>query len=452
MTNPYRGLPSVDRVLQHDAVSALRERFPEALVTAQARAALDSARRLIRTVGAGEASDLDRIAAAVVSRVEETAAPSLRAVINASGVILHTNLGRAPLPASAIAAMAAAGRGYSNLEFDLAAGERGSRLSHLDRLLQATTGAEAGLAINNNASALLFVLTAFASEREVIISRGQAVEIGGGFRIPDVCRQSGARLVEVGTTNRTRASDYGNAVGAETAALMRVHASNFKIVGFTEEPSLRELRSVASEHGILFLDDIGSGCLLDTSRFGLAPEPTPQESLAAGADLVLFSGDKLLGGPQAGIIVGRAALVDQLKRHPLARALRADKTTTAALAATLRHYVLGEAESAIPVWQMISATAAAMRARALAWQAALGTGQIEESESMIGGGSLPGEGLPTYVLAIPHGDPNRLAARLRAGETPVVGRVAHESLLLDPRTVAEPEEGALLAAVRAALS
>ncbi|PZC49868.1 MAG: L-seryl-tRNA(Ser) seleniumtransferase [Chloroflexi bacterium] len=463
MTNPYRGLPSVDRVLQHDAVTALRARFPEALVTAQARAALESARALIgsdagtaesaatRDGAADAAISVDGIAASVVARVEETARASLRPVINASGVILHTNLGRAPLPESAIEAMAEVGRGYSNLEFDLAAGERGSRLSHLDRLLQATTGAEAGLVINNNASALMFVLTAFALEREVIISRGQAVEIGGGFRIPDVCRQSGARLVEVGTTNRTRASDYGNAVSEDTAALMRVHASNFKIVGFTEEPSLRELRSVASEHGILFLDDIGSGCLLDTTRYGLAPEPTPQESLAAGADLVLFSGDKLLGGPQAGIIVGRAALIDQLRRHPLARALRSDKATTAALAATLRHYLLGEAESEIPVWRMISASAERMRERAEAWRGALDAGQVEASESMIGGGSLPGEGLPTFVLAIAQPEPHRLAAALRRAETPVVGRVERESVLLDPRTVAESEEAAFLATVRSAL-
>ena len=437
MTNPYRGLPSVDRLLQHDAVSALRARFPDAVVTIHTRAVLEAARQAIAgrhgggsggdnadaataTREAGDAADadqpdLDRMAAAVVTRVEESARPSLRPVINASGVILHTNLGRAPLPASAIAAMAAVGRGYSNLEFDLEAGERGSRLSHLDDLIQATTGAEAGIAINNNASALLFVLTTFAGGREVIVSRGQAVEIGGGFRIPDVCRQSGATLVEVGTTNRTRAHDYANAIGEETAALLRVHASNFKIIGFTEQPSLRELRAVASEHGVLFLDDVGSGCLLDTSRYGLAPEPTPQESLAAGADLVLFSGDKLLGGPQAGIIVGRAALVDQLRRHPLARVLRSDKATIAGLAATLHHYVMGEAESAIPVWRMISAPAERMRERAGAWRAALGAGQVEAAESMIGGGSLPGESLPTFVLAIPHAEPHRLAALLRTG-------------------------------------
>ena len=427
MSNPYRGLPSVDRVLRQQAVSGLRSRFPDALVTAHARAAIESAREAIarqqgaRQQGASQqgadVASVEAIAAAVVERVEAAARSSLRPAINATGVILHTNLGRAPLPASAIAAMAEAGRGYSNLEYDLEAGGRGSRLSHLDALLRTTTGAEAGLAVNNNASALLFVLTAFAREREVIVSRGQAVEIGGGFRIPDVCRESGARLVEVGTTNRTRASDYANAVGESTAALLRVHASNFKIVGFTTQASLRELRGVAGEHGLLLLDDIGSGCLLDTTRYGLAPEPTPQQSLAAGADLVMFSGDKLLGGPQAGIIVGRASLIEQLRRHPLARALRLDKATTAALAATLRHYALGEAESAIPVWRMIAAPAERMRERAEAWRSALGAGDVVASESMVGGGSLPGEGLPTWVLAVPSPEPGRLAARLRASAT-----------------------------------
>ena len=465
MSNPYRGLPSVDRLLQHGALTALRERYPEELVTAHTRAALARAREAIRSArgaaegsgngsggGAGGGADMEAIAAAVVTSVEEATRPSLRSVINASGVILHTNLGRAPLPASALAAMAEAGRSYSNLEFDLAAGERGSRLSHLEGLLQATTGAEAGIAVNNNASALLFVLSAFAGGREVIVSRGQAVEIGGGFRIPDVCRQSGAALMEVGTTNRTRARDYASAISERTAAVLRVHASNFKIVGFTEQPGLRELRGVASEHGALLLDDIGSGCLLDTSRYGLVPEPTPQESLAAGADLVLFSGDKLLGGPQAGIIVGRRELVDTLKRHPLARALRSDKVTIAGLAATLQHYLLGEAEERVPVWRMISAPAAAMRERAEGWQAALALGAVEAAESMIGGGSLPGESLPSFVLTLPNEEPHRLAARLRSAERPVVGRVEREALRLDPRTVAEDEEAALLATLRAALA
>ncbi len=452
MTNPYRGLPSVDRLLRQEAVGALRSRFPDALVTAHARAAIESAREAIaREQDGADAASVEAIAASVVGRVEAAARSSLRLAINATGVILHTNLGRAPLADSALAAMAEVGRGYSNLEYDLEAGERGSRMSHLDALLRTATGAEAGLAVNNNASALLLALTAFGRDREVIVSRGQAVEIGGGFRIPDVCRESGARLVEVGTTNRTRAADYADAVTESTAALLRVHTSNFKIVGFAEQAGLRELRGVAGEHGLLLLDDIGSGCLLDTTRFGLGHEPTPQESLADGADLVMFSGDKLLGGPQAGIIVGRASLIGQLRQHPLARALRLDKATTAGLAATLRHYALGEAESAIPVWRMIAAPPERMRERAEAWRTALGVGEVVEAESMVGGGSLPGEGLPTWALAIASAEPDRMAARLRSSPTPVVGRVERDALLLDPRTVAEAEEAALLSALRAAV-
>ena len=462
MTNPYRGLPSVDRLLRQEAVGALRSRFPDALVTAHARAAIAAAREDI-TCSAPFCGtqvlappSVEELAADVVERVEAAARSSLRPAINATGVILHTNLGRAPLPDSALAAMAEVGRGYSNLEYDLEWGERGSRMSHLDTLLCTTTGAEAGLAVNNNASALLLVLKALVvapslEEREVIVSRGQAVEIGGGFRIPDVCWQSGARLVEVGTTNRTRAADYANAVTDSTAALLRVHTSNFKIVGFTEQAGLRELRGVANEHGLLLLDDIGSGCLLDTTRFGLGREPTPQESLADGASLVMFSGDKLLGGPQAGIIVGRAALIGKLRQHPLARALRLDKATTAGLAATLRHYALGEAESAIPVWRMIAAPPERMRERAEAWRAALGIGEVVEAESMAGGGSLPGEGLPTWALAIASAEPGRLAARLRSAPTPVVGRVERDALLLDPRTVSEAEEAELVSALRAAV-
>ena len=460
MSNPYRGLPSVDQLLQHPSLEGARQRFPAERVTAHSRAVLERARATIAGAapsgdggGGAAAPRIEALAEAVASSLEDSAAPSLRAVINATGVILHTNLGRAPLSTAAREAMNAAGRGYSNLEFDLTAGERGSRLAHLERILREVTGAEAGMAVNNNAAALLLALSALVGEREVIVSRGQAVEIGGGFRIPDVCRQSGAKLVEVGTTNRTHALDYEGAVGDATAAILRVHASNFRIVGFTEQPTLAELQAVASAAGALLLDDIGSGCLLDTSRFGLAPEPRPQESLAAGADLVMFSGDKLLGGPQAGIIVGRAALVAQLRRHPLARALRADKTTIAGLAATLRHYLLGEAESAIPVWRMISAPAAAMRERAEGWRLALGTGDVEAGQSMIGGGSLPGESLPTSVLALRRegGGAQRLAERLRLGDPPVVARVERDAVLLDPRTADEDETASLVGALQAAL-
>ena len=342
MTNRYRALPSVDRLLQHPALAPLRARYPSGRLTAHARAVLDRARDALREDGQGtDPPRIDALAVEVAAGLDRALAPAPRAVINASGVILHTNLGRAPLSEEALAAMERVGRGYSDLEYDLAAGERGSRHVHLAHLLREVTGAAAGIAVNNNAAALLLALSALVRDREVIVSRGQAVEIGGGFRIPDVLRQSGATLVEVGTTNRTRVDDYQAALSERTAAILRVHASNFKIIGFTAQPALAELRQVASQAGALLLDDLGSGCLLDTTRYGLASEPRPQESLAAGADLVLFSGDKLLGGPQAGIIVGRADLVAQLQRHPLARALRVDKATLAALSATLRHYALG---------------------------------------------------------------------------------------------------------------
>ena len=453
MSNPYRALPSVDRILQHPAVAPLRRRYANGRLTEHARAVLERARAELRDSDPSTGANLDQLAQSLVDSVEALDRPSLRPVINATGVILHTNLGRAPLSDATRAAMDAAGRGFSNLEYDLAAGQRGSRFDHLGTLIQAVTGAEAGLAVNNNASALLLGLSALAAGRDVIVSRGQAVEIGGGFRIPDVLRQSGATLIEVGTTNRTRVDDYRAALGETGAALLRVHASNFKIVGFTEQPSLAQLRAVADEGGVLLLDDLGSGCLLDTARYGLAPEPTVQDSLAAGADLAFFSGDKLLGGPQAGLIVGRAEIIAKLRRHPLARAVRPDKTTIAGLAATLRHYLHGEAETQIPVWRMIAATPAALGQRAESWCAAVSAGAVIDAQSMVGGGSLPGESLPTRVLAItPSDGAARLAERLRSGEPPVVARVEHNALLLDPRTVDPREDEALTGALRTALA
>ncbi len=364
-----RALPSVDRLLAHESLGdAIAEHGRELAVDA-ARAALAAARARIQ---AGAATpDRAALAADVARRLVELTRGTLTPVINATGVIIHTNLGRAPLSAAARAAMDAVAAGYSNLEYDLEAGERGSRYLHAEKLLCQLTGAEAALAVNNNAGAVFLALIALAQGREVVISRGQLVEIGGGFRIPDVMRQSGARLVEVGTTNRTHPRDFEAAITPDTALLLRVHSSNFKQIGFVTEVSLAEMVELAHKQGIPVLDDLGSGSLLDTSRYGLAPEPMVQASVAAGADLITFSGDKLLGGPQAGLIVGREALVARLRHHPLARALRVDKSTLAALQATLLHYLRGEAETAVPVWRMISTPVQELEARAATWAAEL---------------------------------------------------------------------------------
>lgn len=428
-----RRLPSVDRILRDSAVAELLGREGVAPVTDLVRHVLKEHR------DAGQAPSLTALVEEVQSRAGIHFRPSLRGVVNATGVIIHTNLGRAPLSDEAISAMEEVSRGYSNLEFDLAQGSRGSRLGHLERALVAVTGAEAALAVNNNASALLLVLSALCRGREVVISRGQAVEIGGGFRIPDVMNQSSCRLVEVGTTNRTYLADYEGAISEETAALIRVHSSNFRVVGFTASVSLEDLTGLAQRRRLLLLDDLGSGCLIDTSQFGLVREPLVQESVEDGADLVMFSGDKLLGGPQAGIIVGRRRLIDALKRHPLARALRMDKASIAALEATLGHYRRGEALAKVPVWRMISMPVTEIQRRAKGWlRASGGLAKLVAGNSVVGGGSLPEESLPTMLLAIPQSegvDPQAVASKLRALPRPIVGRVAQRQLLLDPRTV-----------------
>jgi len=457
LTSAYRGLPSVDRLLADSGVGALTAEYGTATVTDLARQHLEDLRQAI---AAGRPCPaFDEIASSLVERAASALAPSLRPVINATGVIIHTNLGRAPLSDEALAAMAAVGRGYSNLEFDLEEGERGSRFVHLEAALCRLTGAEAAIAVNNNASALLLALSALAPGRDVIISRGQLVEIGGGFRIPDVMRQSGARLMEVGTTNRTYLRDYEEAIGEETAAIMRVHTSNFRLTGFTYSVPLAELATLAHQRSLLLLDDLGSGCLLDTKPFGLPAEPTPQESLAAGADLVLFSGDKLLGGPQAGIILGGQHLVSLLRRHPMARAVRLDKTSIAGLAATLLHYLRGEAVVKVPVWRMIAAPLSDLERRARRWaracqQAGL-LARVVEDRSMVGGGSLPEESLPTRLLALGGDgslDVQGLARRLRTGDPPLVGRIEQDTLLLDPRTVDPRQDRLLLEAVTKALA
>jgi L-seryl-tRNA(Ser) seleniumtransferase len=413
---------------------------------AAARQALEAARAEVR---AGDAvPSRDHLAERAALIAEALDRPSLRAVINATGVILHTNLGRAPLSDDALTAMQAVSAGYSNLEFDLDAGERGSRFSHLEGLLRQVTGAEAAIAVNNNAAAMVLALSALCQGREVVVSRGQAVEIGGGFRIPDVLRQSGASLVEVGTTNRTYLSDFEAAVTDRTVAFLRVHPSNFRISGFTTFPAIADMAALAHRRGVLLLDDLGSGCLLDTRAFGLAAEPTVQDSVRAGADVVAFSGDKLLGGPQAGILAGAVAAINTARRHPLARAIRMDKAGIAALAATLVHYARGEALTALPIWTMIAANTDDLRARAQRWQAASTCeSRIVAGRSMIGGGSMPEESLPTYVLAIDHPHPTAASAHLRALPAPIICRAEGGRLLFDPRTVLPRQDDAICTAL-----
>ncbi len=438
-----RDLPSVDKLLAQ--AGDLIAEYGRPLTTDMIRETLDG----IRTNFNGQAviPSPTEIVAQARARLDALSSPTLQPVINASGVILHTNLGRAPLSRPALTQMEAVAHGYSTLEYDLAKGERGSRTVHAEGLLTRLTGAEAALVVNNNAAAVLLVLSALARGRGVLISRSQLVEIGGGFRVPDVMKQSGAKLVEVGTTNRTHLTDFKEAMGAKTALILRAHHSNFKIVGFTTEPSLEELCSL----GLPVVDDLGSGALLDTTAFGLAHEPMPQESIRAGAALVAFSGDKLLGGPQAGLIVGKQALVAKIKKQPLARAVRADKLCLAALTATLLHYLRDEATREIPVWQMIAMPLADIEARARRWVAELGAGEVADGESTVGGGSLPGETLPTKLVAFTVKSPNAFAARLRAMNPPVIARVAEGRVLFDPRTVWVEEEAAWLGGVRKVL-
>lgn len=442
-----RDLPSVDQLLQTTHARELASEYGRPLVLQALRAALEDARGILRRGGAFEPADLLHNAQDLLLKWTR---PSLQPVINASGVILHTNLGRAPLSAAALQATVEAAAGYSTLEYDLQTGKRGSRLIHTEQLLTRMTGAEAAVVVNNNAAAVLLALTALARRRGVVISRSQLVEIGGGFRVPEVMKQSGARLIEIGATNRVHISDYEAALAENPAVFLHAHRSNFRLVGFTSEPELGEVAAAAHKAGVIFIDDQGSGALLDTARFGLEHEPTVQESLAAGADLVCFSGDKLLGGPQAGIILGRTALVEKIRQNPLARAIRADKLCLAALSATLLHYLKDEAERQIPIWQMIAADLETLRSRAEAWRQALGNGAVISGESAVGGGSLPGETLPTWVLALPAPKPDRLAARLRRGHPPIIARVEAECVVFDPRTVLTEQDETFLAGVRAA--
>jgi L-seryl-tRNA(Ser) seleniumtransferase len=417
-----RDLPSVDELAADERLATTA---PRPLLVAAARSALARAREEIQA-GADPGDLVDR----VESELAAARAARLRRVINATGVIVHTNLGRAPLAGDALERVAAVAAGYSNLEYDVGEGARGSRQDHVAPILRRLTGAEAALVVNNNAGALLLALAALAEGSEVLVSRGELIEIGDGFRIPDVLARSGARLREVGTTNRTRAADYERAVGPETALLLRVHQSNFRVVGFTEQPRLEELVRIGRAHAIPVVDDLGSGVLVE-----LEGEPSARDALSAGADLVCFSGDKLLGGPQAGIVVGRADLLDKLRRHPLQRALRADKLTLAALEATLALYLDPKrAAREIPVLRMLGEPLEAVRTRADRLAELVG-GEVEQTVGRVGGGALPLAELPSFACAVEE----ELAAPLRDGEPPVIGILRDGRLLLDCRTLSDEE-------------
>lgn len=462
MSGALQRIPSIEKLLQRDAVRQLGGRFGRQAVVAALReeaAAVRAGLAHADAAAAGGETVARRIEAGLARRLHAALSPSLRPVINATGVIVHTNLGRAPLARAAVERIAAVA-GYSNLEFDLAGGARGSRAVHARALLRRLTGAEDAAVVNNNAAAVLLTLTALAAGREVIVSRGELVEIGGGFRIPDVLRQSGALLREVGTTNRTRAADYAAAINDRTALILRVHPSNFRIEGFAERPDLAALVDIGRRFAVPVVDDLGSGNLLDSlpAAGSSRDEPRVEASVAAGCAVCCFSGDKLLGGPQAGILVGQRAPLESIRQHPLMRALRADKLAYAALEATLLEYAAGRAARSVPVAAMIGASAASLQARArriieqIAAAPRLAV-TVTEGESVIGGGTTPGLTLPSCLLRVrlegcSSGD---LEARLRQAAPPVIGRIDQDQLLLDLRTV-QPEEDERLAAVLAGLA
>jgi L-seryl-tRNA(Ser) seleniumtransferase len=456
MTNALRQLPSVDLLLQTPQVQTLVGEHGHDATVEAIRVVLQDTRQSI--LAGADAPSNETLVQAVQAHFRAQHLGRLQPLINATGVIIHTNLGRAPLSQDALEAMTTVASGYSNLEFDLTLGERGGRGLSVERLLERLTGAEAALAVNNNASAVLLVLTALAAGRGVVISRGQLVEIGGGFRVPDVMRQSGARLIEVGTTNRTHMRDYSQAIqdGQDVGALLRAHRSNFQLVGFVTEPTLAEMAALAHAHDLVLIDDLGSGALLDTALYGLEHEPTLQESIDAGADIVCVSGDKLLGGPQAGLIVGRAGLLERVRRHPWARAVRMDKVALAGLQATLMHYEKGETLDKVPVWQMISRPADEIKRQARHWTRQIGAvglaAEVIQGRSTVGGGSLPGATLPTWWVALSVPSPDALSERLRLGQPPVVARIEDDRLLFDPRTVLPGQEKMLLAAIRQAVA
>jgi L-seryl-tRNA(Ser) seleniumtransferase len=458
-TDKLRTLPQMARLLEAPEALGLASRFSRAGLVAALRTVLDDVRDELRA-GGGLVASPESLIARAAAALETAHAPRLVRVINATGIILHTNLGRAPLAAEAIAAIAEAAAGYCNLEFDLASGARGSRIANVEQWICQLTGAEAGLAVNNNAAAVLLALSALAGVGsdgqacEVIVSRGELVEIGGGFRIPDIISQGGARLVEVGTTNKTRVADYAGAIAPATRVLLKVHQSNFRITGFTASVELPDLAALAREKGLMLVHDLGSGAMTDLSGDGHDAEPTVQQSIAAGSDIVAFSGDKLFGGPQAGILAGRAAAIDTLRRHPLLRAVRLDKLSLAALEATLCLHVSG-ANGSIPAVRMLCQRRPELQQRAERLAGLLNSGaEVELSIGYAGGGTMPGSAIPSVAVALPasHLPPETVAARLRAFSPPVVGRIADGRVLLDMLAVQDSEVETVAAAVLACLA
>jgi L-seryl-tRNA(Ser) seleniumtransferase len=449
----FRAIPPVSAIVAE--AKRLGSELTEDALTRVARSELDEVRQALL---GGETFDRPEIEQRVIEAIAALERPRLTPVLNATGVVVHTNLGRAPVSPETAEAMREAVAHAVPLEIERESNERGGRMREVGGLLRALTGAESALVVNNCASAVLLVLAAVATGNEVVVSRGEAVEIGGGFRVPDVLRQSGARLVEVGTTNRTYARDYAAATNEETGAYLKVHPSNFRAFGFVHSASTAELVVLAREHGLPVLEDLGSGALLDTSCFGLAPEPTLTEAIAVGADLVMASADKLLGGPQGGIIIGSASWVERVARHPLARAVRADKTALAGIAATLRHYLRGEAESQVPVWRMITAPESEIRARVTRLSAALGqdghAAGVEPVQATVGGGSLPGETIPSWAVVLSSVDGegvDTLARRLRLGDPGIFGRIDRDRLLLDLRTILPEQDEILLRSLQQSL-
>ena len=436
--NDLKEIPSIDSLLKEKKALELIDQYGRELTLKATRIYLNQIRESIKK--GGNVPENKKILDSVEAVLKDWVKPSLIPVINATGIIIHTNLGRAPLSKETMEAMSSVSTGYSNLEYDLVPGKRGKRSNHAESILQKLTGAESALVVNNNAAAMLLVLTSLAKGKKVVIAHSQLVEIGGGFRVPDVMRQSGAKLNAIGTTNRVHISDYEKALEENSSLVLVAHHSNFKIIGFTTEPPLSEITESAHKMDIPLVYDLGSGSLMDTEKFGLPHEPTVQEAVADGADIICFSGDKLLGGPQAGIIIGKKEYLEKIKKHPLARAVRADKLCLSGLSQTLIHYLKGEALEKIPVWVMISRNISGIKKSAENWKKEIGTGAVIRSRSMVGGGSLPEESLDTWVLAISVDQPNQFLEKLRQCSIPVIARIEEDKVLLDPRTVLPEQE------------